>query len=204
MVQNHQPTPLNRPAASNSCPIQLTWTGGVTISFTVSGSAPYLLALNSTSLTIGNFSQNYNPNSNISIFSRFNVNAPKSSRTFTITATSYYVSGTTTYGIETMTNSYSCSPGMLSPVTLTETSPYVNAATTLSLTITLANAVYSGSYIGVSFPLYLTVTVGSTCTANSSFIACAVTASNYSNLTVSGTVAAATTILITYNAVSQN
>jgi len=72
----------------------------------------------------------------------------------------------------------------------------------MTLSLTSANSVYSGSFIGVSFPQYLTAVVGNTCSTNNSLISCSVTSNNFSNLSVSGTVAASETIVITYNSIT--
>lgn len=174
----------------------------MTISYTVSGFAPNLISVNSSSLLIGNFSSNANPGSNISMLSRFNVVTPRSSRTFTITFTTFYLSGTTQYGMETRTNSYNCPTGTLSPANVIAGTTFINTNTTVTLNIALANAIYAGSYIGVTFPQYLTAIVGSSCSTNNSNISCAVSASNYSNLSVSGTVAASSGIMITFNMIT--
>lgn len=170
----------------------------------VNGSSPSLISQTSSSFTIGNFNTNYTQNTTISLLSSLNVVNPRSSRTFTITFTTYYVPGpgTTPYGIEASTKSYNCATGVLTPVNVTAGTNLINRNTTITLSITLKNALYSGSYIGITFPQYLTAIVGSICSVNISNITCSVTTSNYSNLSVSATVAASSVITITFNTIT--
>jgi hypothetical protein len=176
--------------------MQISWTGGVSISCTA-GSSPSLISLNSSTLVLGSFSSDYFPNTNISIFTRFQVVAPPSSRVFTITASTFYVSGSTYYAIETKTNSYSCAAGSFSPASVTLGSYSIGASTTLTLSITLGHAVYANSYIGVTFPS--NVRASGSCSTNSSSLTCSITNSSYSNISVSATVAALTVITLSYS-----
>lgn len=203
MVQNHRSSSfLRRTALRTLFPIKITWSGGVSLSFTASASSPSLVFLNSSLLIIGNFSSDSYPNSNISIFNRFNVVAPKSSRPFTITATTYYTSGSDSYGIDSKTNTYSCSVGALTPASIAINNTGIGATSKITITITLGHAIYANGYIGVTFPNIITSAIGSTCSTNITSIACSVTNSSYSNLTVSATVAASTNIFISYNSVN--
>lgn len=198
MVQNNKSSSSFRRRTPRTYKLkQISWTGGVSISCTA-GSSPSLISLNSSLLVLGNFSSDYFPNSNISIFTRFNVVAPPSSRTFTITASTFYVSGSTAYPIDTKTNSYNCLAGTFSPASVVLSSYSIGASTTLTLSLTLGHAVYANSYIGVTFPSNLAVS--GSCSSNSSFLTCLVTNSSYSNVSVSGTVAAQTVVVLTFSA----
>jgi hypothetical protein len=169
----------------------------------VNSSAPYLISMTNSSLTLGNFTTNYNAGSNISFTNRFNVINPRSSRTFTVTFTTFFLTGGTQYGIETSTQSFKCDIGTLNASVSAGTN-LINTNTTVTLNITLTNSIYSGSFIGVSFPQYLTAIVGGSCSTNNINVSCSVTANNYSNLSVSGTVNASVspTIVITYNTIT--
>ena len=159
-----------------------------------------MVSLNSSLLVLGSFSADFFPSTNISIFNRFTIIAPPSSRPFTITVTTYYQQAGSTYGIDTLTKTYGCLPGtMTAALTLADTA--IGASTSLVITVTIQNSLYSGSYIGVSFPAGITATVGNTCSSNSSSLSCTVTASNYANLTSSALVAGASVIDITFSAV---
>ena len=173
------------------------------ISYNVNGSAPFLISSTNSSLTLGSFTTNYNANSNISFTNRFNVVNPKSSRTFTITFTTYYLTGGTQYGIETSTQSFNCDIGILNG-NVTAGTNVINTNTTIILRITLTNSLYSGSYIGVTFPQYLTAIVGSSCSTNNTNVSCSISVNNYSNLSVSGTVDPSINpiIVITYNTIT--
>ncbi len=92
--------------------------------------------------------------------------------------------------------------GVLTPANVTAGTNFINTNTTITLSITLKNAIYSGSYIGVTFPQSLSAINSSICSTNNTNISCIVTASNYSNLTVVGTVAASSVIIITYNTIT--
>ena len=129
------------PAKRKNFPMQVSWSSGVSISYTSTGVAPFLVGLGTNSLVVGNFSSNSNPNSNISLPNRFNMAAPKSSRSFTITFTTYYFLSGTAYGIETRTNTFTVSAGVLSPVSVSVANSSINKNTTLLLSITLGNPI---------------------------------------------------------------
>lgn len=169
------------------------------------GSSPYQLSNTSSSFMLVNFGTDYTKSTPISFINNINWVNPKSSRTFTVTFTTYYAPdgiGTTIYGMETLTQSFNCPAGVLTPATVIAGTNVINRNTTISLTITLKNAIYSGSYIGVTFPQSLTAIIGSTCSTNNSNISCSVPASNYGNLSVSGTVLAPSVINITFNTIT--
>jgi hypothetical protein len=103
-------------------------------------------------VVLGSFSSDYYPNSNISVFSRFTVVAPPSSRVFSITATTYYQKDGTLYGVDSSTATFSCVAGSLSPASVSTNSTNIGATAQLTLAFTLGHAVYSGSIIAVTFP----------------------------------------------------
>jgi hypothetical protein len=173
----------------------------VALSYSATGS-PALLSINSSSIVLGNFSADYYPNSNISIFNRFTVVAPSSSRAFTITAATFFSSGGSAYPIDSKTNSYSCLPGGLTPAAVAVTNSSLGATTALILSITLEHALSAGCYLGVAFPAELAVVGNSSCSSNNSLVSCSLSNGSYGNLSVSGAVAGSTVLLITFSAVN--
>ena len=87
---------------------------------------------------------------------------PTSSRSFTITVTTYYNSGGTNYGIDTLSYTDNCPAGTLTASLLLADSS-IGATTSLTINLTLKNSLFSGSYIGVVIPSEITVAMGNTC-----------------------------------------
>ena len=158
-------------------------------------------ATNSTYVILDTFQSDYYANSNISLFAKFSGQMPPSSRTFTITVTTYLNSGGNNYGIDTLSTSDSCPPGSLS-VSLSLANASIGATTSLTLVVTTSNSLISGSHIAVIIPTDITVSPGSTCSTNNSNIGCVVSNSSYSNLSVSSLISGGTVIEIIYISVA--
>lgn len=124
---------------------------------------------------------------------------PPSTRPFTITLTSLYSFGGTTYGIDTSTNTYNCSNGVIATATISSTSYAINAVASYTFRFTTINALTTGSYISIVFPSYTSAVIGSSCSSTNSFLSCSVANSSYLNISVGGAVAGGTSLTITVN-----
>ena len=155
-------------------------------------------ATNSTYMVLDNFQSDYYANSNISLFAKFSGQMPTSSRPFTITVTTFYNSGGTTYGIDTLSSSDSCSPGSLS-ASLALVNSSIGATTSLGITITTSNELYSGSFIGITFPSE--ISVSGSCSTDNANIACSVGNTSYGNLTISSIISKSTVIVVTFSSI---
>ena len=113
-----------------------------------------------------------------------------------------YNTGGTSYGIDTMTNTYSCTPGAITTYSLSATTYAINAVTAYTIRFTTIYPLRSGSFIGIVFPSYISLVLGSSCSSTNSFLSCSVANTSYANISISGTVSASTSLTLTFNSVT--
>jgi len=161
-----------------------------------------IISQNATSLILSNLTNiDYTGGSNITINNGLRVITPPSSRPFTITFTTYTVINGVYYGIDTISTTLVCVTGTLSSASIVPVSKAVNAITSHTITFSLANALISGSYIGVVFPATLVLTFPSTCTSNNVLLSCSVYNTTFANISVIGSLASNTSLSLTFNSV---
>jgi len=134
------------------------------------------------------------------IIGGLNVITPPSSRPFTVTVTSQWLVGGVPYGINSGSITFACLTGALTSASVAPTSLSVNAVTQYVLQFTTTNALVSGSFVAIRFPSQVTATVGA-CSTNNVRVSCAVTNSSYASLSIAGSVAGASTIVVTFPSV---
>jgi hypothetical protein len=132
----------------------------------------------------------------------FNVITPTSTRAYTLTLTTLFSTGGTTYGIDTLSFTGNCIAGTLTAASLLISSLSVNVLTQYVINFRTVNALTTGSYIGVTFPSTLQLTTGNTCSSNTTGLACTVTTSTYANISISRTLTAATSLSLTFSSVT--
>jgi len=125
---------------------------------------------------------------------------PPSTRPFTLTITSLVSIGGVAYGIDSSTNTYTCNPGNINISSLSVASLSINAVTTYTITFTTVYALTSGSYIGIRFPNYITVASG--CSSTNGLLSCTVTNNSYGNVSISGAIAAGTSLNVRFTSVT--
>lgn len=135
------------------------------------------------------------------ILTGWTVVTPPSTRTYTITVTSFYSITSGTYGIDTRTNSYNCTAGVIATYSFFSTNYFINAVATYTFTFTTVNNLVTGSMITITFPAYISVQAGGTCSSSNVLLSCTMTSSTLATLTLSGAINKATSITITLNQV---
>lgn len=113
-----------------------------------------------------------------------------------------YYTGGTAYGIDSTTNTYSCTPGSITTYSLTASSYAINAVTVYTIKFTTIYPLKSGSYIAIVFPNYISLVISSSCSSTNSFLSCSVANTSYANISISGTVSAGTSLTLTFNSVT--
>jgi hypothetical protein len=181
--------------------MKLSWSGGVTVSYTTQTNV-IVVSQTSNQIIISNFSSTDILSSTTKFLFGWNFVNPPSSRQFTISLTSMYSIGGSTYGIDSQTNSYSCNSGNISTYSLSSTSYAINAVAAHTITFTTVYALTSGSYIGIYFPNYITLVLGSSCSSTNGLLACTVSNTSYANISISGAIPAATSLSIKFNSVN--
>lgn len=113
-----------------------------------------------------------------------------------------YNTGGISYGIDSTTNTYSCTPGSITTYSLTASSYAINAVTAYTIIFTTIYPLKSGSFIGITFPTYISLVLGSSCSSTNSFLSCSVSNTSYANISISGVVSASTSLTLTFNSVT--
>jgi hypothetical protein len=126
---------------------------------------------------------------------------PPSTRAYTITATSFYSVSGNTYGIDTRTNTYNCNAGAILASSLVSSSSFINAIATYTFTFTTINNLISGSMIIITFPSYISIQAGGTCSSTNGLLSCSVTSTTIVTITISGSISKGTSISVTINSV---
>ena len=126
---------------------------------------------------------------------------PPSTRTYTITATSFYSLSGNTYGIDTRTNSYSCVAGAITTYSLVASTYFINAIGTYTITFTTVNSLVSGSMIIITLPNYISIQSGGTCSSSNGLLSCAVTSTTVATISITGSISKLTSITLTINSI---
>ena len=179
--------------------MQVSTTNGATVSYTVQ-TGVRVNSTSSTQIVISNISASDLGPGVSRPLAGWTFTNPPSTRTFTITLTSLFVSGGVTYGIDSSTLTYNCNPGNIIVYSLSTISSAINAVTTYSISFTTIYALTTGSYIGIVFPSY--ITVGSGCTSTNGLLSCTVSNTSYANISISGTVPAGTSLNVKFTSVT--
>lgn len=179
--------------------MQVSVTGGASVSYTVQ-TGVVLVSQNSTLVIISNISASDLNAGTSRPLAGWTFTNPPSTRPFTITLTSVVVSGGITYGIDSTTNTYNCLPGSISVYSLIPNSFVINAMTTYTITFTTIYALTTGSYIGITFPQYISIGVG--CSSTNGLLSCSVSNTSYGNISISGAVPLGTSLTIKFTAVT--
>ena len=182
IATNPFPKPDNRVKVSFPSSVTVSYSGSSTI---FSQSATEIVFSSINSISIGNFS----------------VTTPPSTRQFVFTFTTQSVVLGSAYDIDSSSLTYQCSPGTITGITVIPSSYIINEETTYSLTFTIDNALVTGSFIEITFPLDLSILVtGNPCdfTGHS----CAINNANKITLTLLTAISALDSLTVTVNKVT--
>jgi hypothetical protein len=179
--------------------MQVSVTNGASVSYAVQGGV-VVVSQNGTQVIIRNISTSDISPGISRPLSGWTFTNPPSTRQFTITLTSVFVTDGITYGIDSTSNSYSCLPGNISVYSLTPNTFAINAMTTYSITFTTVYPLTSGSYIGITFPQH--ISVGAGCSSTNGLLSCSVSNTSYGNISISGAVPLGTSLTIRFTAVT--
>ena len=156
-----------------------------------------IVSQTSSSITLSNINTADMLQGATRILTGWTIVTPPSTRNYTITITSYYSISGGTYGIDTRTNQYNNVASAITTFSLVSNSYSINALATYIFTFTTVNNLISGSTITITFPSYISIQSGGTCSSSNGLLSCVVTSSTMITATISGAVNKATIITIT-------
>lgn len=130
--------------------------------------------------------------------SGFTVTTPPSIRGFSFKLTTYYVSNSIPYAIETKTMNCQNNPGIMTTASVSASNTQVNQITVYTITFTIINRLAIGSMIDVVFPSQLVIQIASASCSISGHT-CVVKSNSNVSVTLSSAVVGNTQLIITVN-----
>ena len=146
---------------STTSSLLVTYPLGLSVTYSGSNTP---ISTTSTSMVFNNIvASNTAPDATVRVINKFIVTNVPHTMSSTLTFATFYNSGGTIYNIDSGSYTYSCASGSLTG-TVAPSNLLVNAVTPYVLTLTIANALVSGSFVNVVVPTGLTIS--GTCSSN--------------------------------------